>query len=173
MRGSIIALGALAAIATGGDERWGNAVAWTHRLVSTGLLAQRGVPLANGIDRTAGEGDVVGFCPDQLGPATARYLDAPVRALTYPDGDPPQRVDWVDYRDRVDGGDPKEFAKRLLEEAGPDRTVWLVWRGGYRTHGEACETIAKSLAAARPSAQIRVEASRAFESMWLYEYPPA
>ena len=34
----------------------GHAVAWTHRLVSTGLLAQRGAPLANGIDRTAVEG---------------------------------------------------------------------------------------------------------------------
>lgn len=34
----------------------GNAVAWTHRLVSTGLLAQRGAPLASGIDRTAVEG---------------------------------------------------------------------------------------------------------------------
>lgn len=93
------------------------------------------------------DGDWVVYCPDQLGPDAQRELpeDLDVEQVTFPDLDPPQLVDWVDYEARVRAADPAAFAAEVLRRAG-DATVYYVWMSGYRTHGKACERINDALA---------------------------
>ena len=116
-------------------------------------------------------GDVVAFCPDQLGPAVARVLPDGFDAVTFPEADPPLRVDWVDYEERMRAGDPAAFAELLHERAG-DATVWLVWSGGYRTLDERCETVADVLRRLRPGGTAVVASGEEFEHAWLYQYGP-
>jgi len=131
----------------------------------------QGGQVARVVNALADRDDLVVFCPDQLGPATGRYLRAGGSRLTYPEARPPELVDWVDYQERVARGDPAEFASTLLDRAGPRSSIWLVWFGGYRTHDHACEELANALGRVRPTA-IAVEAGDAFEPMWLHRYPP-
>lgn len=95
-------------------------------------------------------GDVIGYCPDQLGPAVARLLPAGMTQLTFPDGARPERVNWVDYRRRVHAVAPSSFAETLLTRAGADHDIWLVSSYGYRSLGSRCTTMVEALAAARP-----------------------
>jgi hypothetical protein len=121
-------------------------------------------------------GDVVAFCPDQLGPDTARLLRDGFVAVTFPDGDPPDRVDWVDYSERNRSADPVAFADGLIDRAGPGQTVWLVWNGQYRHLEGQCEAVATELAVRRPvpdAVRFAVDArSDRFESGSLFRYPP-
>lgn len=96
-------------------------------------------------------GDVVAYCPDQLGPATSRLLPAGLAQYTFPARTGPRFVDWVDYATRNESAaaDPEAFARFVDEQAG-GRTVWLVWNGGYRTYGTKCEVLNGALGALRP-----------------------
>lgn len=100
------------------------------------------------INGAASPGDVVVFCPDQLGPAFSRGLRTDVTAVVYPTLGPPDRVDWVDYEQRNRAARPAEVADRIRAMAA-DRTVWLVWRGGYRTLEGHCEALRDALAVGR------------------------
>lgn len=93
-------------------------------------------------------GDVVAYCPDQLGPATSRLLPAGLAQYTFPTRRGPRFVDWVDYAERNQGSaaDPEAFARFVDARAG-EHTVWLVWSGGYRTYGTKCEEINGALGA--------------------------
>ncbi len=52
--------------------------------------------------------DLVVYCPDQIGPDVSRLLEGePLRQTTFPDGDRPERVNWVDYQDRIAAQDPR------------------------------------------------------------------
>jgi hypothetical protein len=121
-------------------------------------------------------GDLVVYCPDQLGPATDRLLlDRPdLRQTTYPADTRPDRVDWVDYSERIDSTDPARFAQTVLERAGPDRTIWYVNNEDYYGVTERCDAIADTLAAAREGRPTRVvgRPDRFFESMDLDQFPP-
>jgi hypothetical protein len=117
-------------------------------------------------------GDLVAFCPDQLGPAVARLLPKGFAEETFPRGRAPQLVDWVDYAAKVRAGDPAAFAKQLDSRAAA-HTVWLVWSGGYRTLGTRCETLADELRRIRPGGTAVVASSTQFEHAWLYQYGPA
>jgi hypothetical protein len=122
-------------------------------------------------------GDVVAFCPDQLGPDTARLLHAGFVEVTFPDFAPPQRIDWVDYGDRNRAADAVAFADGLLDRAGAGGTVWLVWNGQYRNLEGQCEAVATELAVRRPApdaVRFAVDSrSDRFESGSLFRYPPA
>ena len=131
----------------------------------------QGGDVARYIVANGAPGDVVAYCPDQLGPSVSRLLPAGFDQLTFPDGDSPRFVDWVDYEAKVDAGDPAAFAADLHERAG-DRTVWLVWSGGYRTLGSACETIADELRRVRTGGTAVVASGDEFEHAWLYQYGP-
>lgn len=102
-------------------------------------------------------GDVVAYCPDQLGPATSRLLPAGLAQYTFPTRRGPRFVDWVDYAERNQGpaADAEAFARFVDARAG-DHTVWLVWSGGYRTYGTKCEEINGALGALRPGAETLV-----------------
>jgi hypothetical protein len=110
-------------------------------LVLAGLLTGLG---QNGQQRTqaaqiaavlnvqAQAGDVVVYCPDQLGPAVDRLLRVPgVTEVTFPRGIGPQRVDWVDYVKVIGATDVDVFARSALARVPSGHTLWLVWRDGY------------------------------------------
>ncbi len=95
---------------------------------------------------------MVAYCPDQLGPGVSRLLaDTPGGAgdglvqVTYPRGTPPQFVDWVGYEEAVKAAEPVDFARMLLERAGPDHDVWVVWAPSYRTFGVKCQLMMDEL----------------------------
>jgi hypothetical protein len=90
---------------------------------------------------------------------------------TFPDGGSPRFVDWVDYADRMAMGDAAAFAADLDERAA-GATVWLVWSGGYRTLGTACETVTDQLRRLRPGGTAVVTSGDEFEHAWLYQYGP-
>lgn len=95
-------------------------------------------------------GDLVVYCPDQIGPSASRLLAGEdLRQVTFPDLARPERIDWVDYRERIDAADPAVFARRVLREAG-DATVYYVAAPGYNNVAGKCEDIASALAQSRP-----------------------
>jgi hypothetical protein len=99
------------------------------------------------INAQARPGDIIAFCPDQLGPAVYRVVDHQSRydMVTFPRGTGPQFVDWVDYEKTVHAANPITFADTLVKDAGTDHRIWLVWQTGYQTYGIKCETIATAL----------------------------
>jgi mannosyltransferase len=129
--------------------------------------------VAAAIVAEARPGDVVGYCPDQLGPGVSRILSGPYVQLTYPRAEPPAIVDWVDYADRVKAADPIAFADLLDTRAGPGHAVFLVWSGAYRTHEGVCEQIVVRLSAARPSTRVvQARPSKFFENAELHRFQP-
>lgn len=136
-------------------------------------LSQRtqGGDIARYIAANGEPGDVVAFCPDQLGPSVTRLLPDSFEQMTYPAGGSPRFVDWVDYEAKMRAGDPVAFAGRVHEQAG-DGTVWIVWSGSYRTLGDACETVADHMRRLRPGATAVVASGEEFEHAWLYQYGP-
>jgi len=119
------------------------------------------------IVRNAHRGDVLGYCPDQLGPAVSRLLpdSLGIRQVTFPTTSSPQRVDWVDYADTVERAAPEQFATALVNQAGAS-SVWLVSSAGYRPFDRKCESVLAGLTSARGPGQTLVEASpHIFEHM--------
>ena len=87
-------------------------------------------------------GDVVAYCPDQLGPDTSRLLPSGrYQQITFPRDTGPQFVDWVDYAKATASASPKAFADRLEQMSAPDHHIWFVWAPGYQTYGTKCEAI--------------------------------
>lgn len=137
---------------------------------TTGLVAgaQHGneartqAPMSAAIIRTEAQpGDVVVYCPDQLGPDVSRLVDRDnLVQLTYPDGDPPEFVNWVDYADRISRTGANAFAEKVLAEAG-DHDIWYVSASAYRNLGSRCEELSGAFSAARP-AQVKVAEQQAF-----------
>lgn len=100
-----------------------------------------------------GRSDLVVYCPDQLGPSTARRLPATTRQVTFPRFASPEIVDWTDYADRNRAGSPKAFAAELDRRAARAR-VWLVWSPGYRTLGTKCESVINALSTLRAQSDL-------------------
>jgi hypothetical protein len=131
--------------------------------------------VADVIKAEAKPGDVVAYCPDQVGPDVSRLLEAGPRLKQYafPDGAPPQRVNWIDYIDRVNAADANAFAHRVAKQAGSDHTLWLVSSPGYHNVEGKCEAVAAELDKVRGSSRGRVSPNQnIFEFMGLIQYPP-
>jgi mannosyltransferase len=111
---------------------------WTQRTQAT--------PVAAVLAAHARPGDVVAFCPDQLGPAVDRLV-APgrYRLITFPRGTSPEFVNWVDYKQVARHSHPVDFAHQLQALAGPTHQIWLVWASGYQGFGTRCEALATAL----------------------------
>jgi len=91
-------------------------------------------------------GDVVAFCPDQLGPSVNRLLPSGrYRQITFPRGIGPAFVNWVDYAKASAAGNAAAFAAELERLSAPDHQIWLVWAPGYQTFGTKCENIETDL----------------------------
>jgi len=114
-------------------------------------------------------GDLVVFCPDQLGPAVDRLAPAGLDEVTYPFFGSPKFVDWVDYKKRLAGQDPTAFARQALARAG-SHTVWLVTSQGYLTHPVVCTTLSTLFASKRPRAQLVAPNERIFEHPGLQRF---
>lgn len=104
-------------------------------------------------------GDVVVFCPDQLGPAVARLLPQQTMTAVYPTAASAERVDWRDYARRNRNGSPQRFAAQMSARASSG-AVWLVSAPDYRTYGTGCEDVAVELRRLRPAADERVTRHR-------------
>ncbi|HVF75008.1 MAG TPA: glycosyltransferase family 39 protein [Acidimicrobiales bacterium] len=126
--------------------------------------------VAGAITERAAPGDLVVYCPDQLGPAVSRHLPDDMTQLVYPTKGTPKFVDWVDYRERNRAAVPEAFAADVLRQAG-DNTVWLVWANGYRTFSEDCQTLRDTLLVARGETRSVKRMGRYFEKMMLYRFP--
>ncbi len=127
------------------------------------------------VNAEAKPGDVVVFCPDQLGPDGDRLINrsAGVREVVYPTFAGPKLVDWVDYADRNSRAQPKQFADRVLKAAA-GHAVWAVWAPRYKTLKGQCESMLNSIAAQRPGVIDRVTADESiYEFMGLLQFPAA
>ncbi|MCY3850971.1 MAG: glycosyltransferase family 39 protein [Acidimicrobiaceae bacterium] len=127
----------------------------------------QGADVAALIDEGLEAGDVVVFCPDQVGPATLRSISWPADSFAYPRGDG-QFVDWQDYAETIANTQVEGFASEVLAEAG-DHNVWLVSGFGYKSFGNRCETMINELGRTR-QAQRLLEPSDVFEPMSLTRY---
>lgn len=148
-------------------------------LVATGLVT--GVPaVGHARDATAdvvavlrsaaAPGDLVVYCPDQLGPATARELGPAYDQLVYPTLGSPHRVDWVDYEARQDAADPREIAARV-DARSTQRAVLVVAAPGYRTYRHHCEGLVDGLTDRRGAAE-RVADERDRSGPVVLRFPP-
>ncbi|HEX2850828.1 MAG TPA: glycosyltransferase family 39 protein [Acidimicrobiales bacterium] len=115
-------------------------------------------------------GDLVVYCPDQVGPDVSRELPAGYQQVTFPDLGDPHFVNWVDYAARMKAASPQAFAEEALRR-GQGHTIWLVWMGGYRTLGQSCEDLTRIIGPARPDNAQVLESSRSIgekQSVWRY-----
>ncbi len=129
----------------------------------------QGEQVADTIDARAVEGDVVVFCPDQVGPATTHYLDVDLERRAFPSGDG-YTVDWRDYLGRAASTDPVVFADQAMEVAG-DGAVWFVTGLGYRGLDDKCATVQTHLSSRRNGEQV-VGLTDLFEGMYAIRYTP-
>ena len=89
--------------------------------------------VAAAIARTGHPGDIVAYCPDQLGPAVDRLLPSGrYQQTTFPRGTGPSFVNWVDY------GAPRRPATRCafaqhLETLAASRASRSSWCGPRAT----------------------------------------
>jgi mannosyltransferase len=117
-------------------------------------------------------GDVVLYCPDQLGPSASRLL-SPSLGLTqvvFPDLAPPTRVDWIDYKQRMALANPTVVASEV-DQLARHHTIWLAWSPSYRS-ARSCGAVAAQLGVIRGLPYIAVSRdARIAESMSLDEFP--
>jgi 4-amino-4-deoxy-L-arabinose transferase-like glycosyltransferase len=131
--------------------------------------------VATAILAKAQPGDVVAYCPDQLGPAVSRVLDNRFTEVTYPRRTGPDFVNWVDYAKVNEAARPAVFARYVTTLAG-SHTIWYVFTPGYLTFGMSCESIASDLASLHsPSTVVVAQAPsdtpfEIFEGESLYRY---
>jgi hypothetical protein len=117
--------------------------------------------IASALRSQALPGDLVVYCPDQLGPSTSRLLPGWLRQEVYPTAGSPDRVDWVDYAQRNAAADPVAFARQASRRAGAG-AVWLVNFPGYRTFEGQCEALVQELIALRGEPAVLVEPDPAY-----------
>jgi mannosyltransferase len=116
-------------------------------------------------------GDLVVYCPDQIGPSVRRLVQSGLDEVVYPSFAGPERVDWVDYKKRLAAADPAAFARAALARAGA-HTLWYVSAPGYITHVGVCEGISDDFAAARTRVQRTLSDDKIFEKPELQMFPP-
>lgn len=148
---------------------------WTLRTQAPQVVAA--------LDAHARPGDVVAFCPDQLGPAVYRLMaggqtdvsgsTGRYRMVTYPRGIGPAYVDWVDYDQVAVASDPQAFARKLERMAGGSHDVWLVSAPGYIGFGADCELLAADLQQDMGSHQwVQTDPGDYYEPMGLTQFAP-
>lgn len=150
-------------------------------LVGTAGVAQPRTQAGEIAEVLAGQArpnDLIVYCPDQLGPAMERRLEAiqsghGLRQVTYPDMAAPTLVNWVDYAERLKRSDPERIAQRI-HQRGAGFTVWLVWSSGYRAVGGKCGELNAHLNNVRPEWRnvLTAMATGRAESANLTIYPP-
>ena len=156
------------AVVLAGTSLW---AAWDNRATAR----TESVLVAKVLTHHASAGDVVVFCPDQLGPSTLRLLPpGRFRTIGFPRFGPVVRINWVDYEVAVHRADPTKFALATMALAGPTHHVWLAWSPhAWGLHGK-CGQLEGALAA-QSSAVVTwlpVLDHRFFQPMALTEFSP-
>jgi hypothetical protein len=136
-------------------------------VAALGLLGARGIgdhrtdagQVANVIRRAGSAGDVVGYCPDQLGPPVDRLLGKRFEQFTFPALSSPRLVDWVDYVRRNQTEEPASFVDELLRRAAPGANVWLVSSPDYKGPETRCDKARRELLERRPAGFTALSAS--------------
>ncbi len=120
-------------------------------------------------------GDVVAYCPDQVAPSVNRLLgERGLIEVPFPLGGSPEFVDWVDYAERNRAATTAQFSQLLLDRAGPDSDIWLVWAPGFQTLGPKCTVLQDRLEAVRPDmTRIMKIEDEYFEHPGLVRYRPS
>jgi hypothetical protein len=131
------------------------------------------VQVAAVLNAQAQPGDMVVYCPDQLGPAVDRLLKVPnVTQLTFPRMIGPARVDWVNYLSVIQNTDVGTFAQDIVNKLNPGSTLWLVWRNGYRGFGGSCGYLASWLQMLHPGGEtVRTQDPNYYEYENLVRWP--
>jgi len=159
VRAVVLAVAVAAGLAVGVEN------IWTQRTQAPAVAAV--------IRAHAAPGDVVAFCPDQLGPATARLLPTSrYRLLTFPRGTGPQYVNWINYLDVVERANPVTFAQRLERMAG-NHTIWAVWAPGYNGFGDMCNQLVTTLSqepGVSTVQRVTLDPGEYYEPMYLWEF---
>ncbi len=120
------------------------------------------VSVAAILNAQARPGDLVIYCPDQLGPAVNRLLTVKdVTQITFPRAISPDLVDWVNYKSVIASTDVSQFAQSALQRVSGGQTVWLVWRNGYPGFGGDCGFLASWLGLLRSPGVTLVHANGA------------
>ena len=102
--------------------------------------------VAAAIIGTAKPGDVIAYCPDQLGPAVDRLLPAGrFRQVSFPRSSGPAFVNWVDYAASVRAASPVAFAQGVETRAARGHQIFIVWAAGYQAFGTQCEGVVQTL----------------------------
>ena len=124
-----------------------SAVALAQGVPAAGVARASARGVADALAASARPGDVLAYCPDQLGPPVARLLAQDGLALdevVYPTLGAPQRVDWVDYEQRQDAADPAKVAARIADRA-EGRQLFVLSATEYRTFEGDCEALLAAL----------------------------
>jgi uncharacterized membrane protein len=122
------------------------------------------------VAQRAEPGDVVVYCPDQLGPDYSRQMPGGLTELAYPTLGSPERVDWVDYAERNRSADPLRIAEQIRAEADGS-AIFVVWMSDYRTLDSQCEQM---LAALGPGTTlVEGDDGKYFEPAFLHWVPAA
>lgn len=132
------------------------------------------VAVAKVLNMEAQPGDLVVYCPDQLGPAVDRLLTVPnVTELTFPRAIGPSRVNWVNYKATIAATNVGTFAEQMLGQLGANHTLWVVERNNYAGFGGACGNLVSWFNLLRPTGVTLVHAnsSQYYESENLLRYP--
>jgi len=121
---------------------------------------------------------VVVVCPDQLGPSMGRALarrspSGWPEIVPFPSGGDPERVDWVDYKERNAAADPARFVADLTKDLSAQTPVYLAYNTSYKTFEGKCEGLAAALAQDR-DAELLVagDADNFFEGFSLTAFRP-
>ena len=93
--------------------------------------------VAAAINAQAKPGDIIAFCPDQLGPSVYRQIHDPSQydMVTFPRRTGPAIVDWVDYADAVHGPTPAPSPPTW--SSGPGAATTSGWSGSRCTRHTA------------------------------------
>ena len=132
--------------------------------------------VAAAMSTRAQPGDIVAYCPDQLGPAVNRLLPAGrYQQITFPRGTGPTFVNWVDYANASHAGVPATFAGGLEAMAGSTHQIFVVWAPGYQSFGTKCEQIVDILQG-DPRYQVHSlvvgNNVQFYQPMYLYQFVP-
>jgi uncharacterized membrane protein len=125
--------------------------------------------VARVLNAEAKPGDLIVYCPDQIGPSVSRLGPKGIEQAVYPSFRPPQLIDWVDYKARLKGVNIPAFADRTLTHLG-NGTLWYVSAPGYITHVGTCEALSDAFAKHRQRIQRTSSNQRIFEEPALQEF---
>jgi mannosyltransferase len=133
--------------------------------------------VAAAIARDGKPGDIVAYCPDQLGPAVDRLVPAGrYQQTTFPRGTGPAFVNWVDYATATKAGSPTAFAQQLESAAATSgRQIFMVWAGEYQTLGLKCEQIVQTLqgnSGYQAQELVVGNSNQFYQPMWLVRLTP-